>query len=132
SLARLGRPGIGRSRVAGLWFAVLFPIAYVIWRRSILYDGIRHLLFVLPVLVALAAVGWEAALTRTRGVARAAVALLLGVGIAEPIVFQWRNHPNQAVYFQPLVGGPSAMVGRFDLDYWGNCLFEAMRDADSL
>jgi hypothetical protein len=132
SLAGLRHRGIRRAGVIGLWFAVLFPIAYVIVRHSVLYDGIRHLLFVLPPLVALAAIGWDDALRATRSTARGAVAVLLALGLAEPILFQLRNHPNQVVYFQPLAGGPAAMVGRFDMDYWGNCLFEAMHDADAV
>jgi hypothetical protein len=132
SLADLRHRGLRRSTVVGLWFAVVFPIVYVIVRHSVLYDGIRHLLFVLPPLVALAAIGWDAALRATSGPARGAVAALLVIGVAEPILFQLCNHPNQVVYFQPLAGGPAAMVGRFDMDYWGKCLFEAMHDADAV
>ena len=107
---------------------MIFPVAYVIARHSTLYDGIRHLLFVVPPLVALAAIGWEGALRASAPPIRVAVALVLAVGLAEPLVFQVRNHPNQAVYFQPMVGGPAAVATRFELDYWGNCLFQAMRE----
>ena len=55
------------------------------------------------------------------------VALALMAGLAEPIGFSIRNHPNQAVYFNPLLGGPRRAVGRFELDYWGNCLYQAQR-----
>ena len=48
-------------------------------------------------------------------------------GLAEPLVFQVQNHPNQVAYFQPLVGGPRAAYMRFEMDYWGNCLFEAVK-----
>jgi hypothetical protein len=54
------------------------------------------------------------------------------LGLAEPVVFQVRNHPNQVVYFQPLAGGPSAAFGRFELDYWGNCLYQALRETAEL
>ncbi len=124
-----GHPAAGESRalVAGLWFAVIFPVAYVVARHSTLYDGVRHLLFIVPPLVALAAVGWVSAIAATAGVWRAAVALLLMAGLAEPLVFQVQNHPNQVAYFQPLVGGPRAAYMRFEMDYWGNCLFEAVK-----
>ena len=132
SLAALTSAGIRRRVVIGLWFAVVFPVAYVIARNSTLYDGIRHLLFVLPPLAALAALGWDTVMRRTGGVARLAVAGLMLLGVAEPITYQLRNHPHHAVYFQPLAGGPEAAFSRFELDYWGNCLYPAMKGAAEL
>jgi hypothetical protein len=61
-----------------------------------------------------------------------AVVAALAIGVAEPLIFQLRNHPNQVVYFQPMVGGPAAVATRFELDYWGNCLYQAMREADTV
>ena len=128
SVVDFARANRRRAAIAGLWFAVAFPVAYVIARHSTLYDGIRHLMFVIPALVALAAIGWERALSASPPRIRMAVTLVLAVGLAEPVMFQVRNHPNQGVYFQPLVGGPAAVATRFELDYWGNCLFQAMRE----
>lgn len=132
SLSALTAAGLRRRVVIGLWFAVLFPVAYVIARNSTLYDGIRHLLFILPPLAALAALGWDTVLRRTQGVLRLGVAALMLVGLAEPITYQLRNHPHHAVYFQPLAGGPQGAFSRFELDYWGNCLYPAMQDAATL
>ena len=106
---------------------MIFPVVYVVARHSTLYDGVRHLLFIVPPLVVLAAVGWVSAIAATAGAWRAAVALLLMAGLAEPLVFQVQNHPNQVAYLQPLVGGPRAAYMRFEMDYWGNCLFEAVK-----
>jgi hypothetical protein len=126
------RPGARAGLGAwGLLAAVLFPIAYVIARQATLYDGLRHLLFVVPPLCALAALGWLHALARPRRAAAIAGAVL-AVGIAEPVVFSLRNHPNEVVYFNPLVGGPRGAVGRYELDYWGNCLLQAQRQIASL
>ena len=33
---------------------------------------------------------------------------------------------GQAVYFNEFVGGPIGAFARFDMDYWGNCLLEAV------
>jgi 4-amino-4-deoxy-L-arabinose transferase-like glycosyltransferase len=121
-----------RSRwlALGTWGAALLPVAYVIVTRATLYDEIRHVLFAYPPLVAVAALGWTGALgaraSRTRTLAAAALAL----GLAEPAVFQWRNHPNQCVYFNPLAGGPRGAFARFDLDYWGNSVLQALEWAD--
>ena len=51
----------------------------------------------------------------------------LVVGLAEPLWFQIRNHPNQTVYFTPFIGGPRGAFGRFDMDYWGNCVLQAVK-----
>jgi hypothetical protein len=132
SLAVMASRSPSRVAAAGLAGAVIFPIAYVVAKQSTLYDGLRHLLFIVPPLAALAAVGWHALLTsRRRWVATGAM-LALAIGVVEPVIFSIRNHPNQVVYFNPIVGGPRRAVGQFELDYWGNCLFQAQRRAAAL
>jgi hypothetical protein len=54
--------------------------------------------------------------------AAAAVAL----GIVSMLVFDIRFHPNQGVYFNSLVGGPRGAFKRYEMDYWGNCIFQAV------
>ena len=115
----------------GLWFALLFPLLYVVARHSTLYDGIRHLLFVYIPMFVLAGEGWRAALARIRPPRlRLTAFALLAIGLLEPLVFQLRNHPNQIVYFNALVGGPAGAAGRFDLDYWANSELQAIRWID--
>lgn len=112
---------------AGLLAFAAAPVGAAIVRHATIYDGIRHLLFAVPPLVVLAAAGWSALLeTRWKAVA----ALLLAAGIAEPLWFQFRNHPNQIVYFSPLTGGPRAAFARYDMDYWGNSMLQAVEWAD--
>jgi hypothetical protein len=132
SLRRNERREGDTALLIGFWFAVLFPIAYVILRRSTLYDGLRHLLFIVPPFTALAAAGWTMALARARSGLKVGLYVIMALGLMEPWLFQLRNHPNQVVYFQPLVGGPAAAYARFDLDYWGNCLFQAVQHAGRL
>ena len=132
SLVRLHRGDGDRFRILCLWFAVLFPIGYVIVRRSTLYDEIRQLLFVIPPLFVLAALGWWRCLEALSRWRRTAAVGVLVVGLIEPTIFQVRNHPNQVVYFNALLGGPKNAFKRFELDYWGNCHLEAMRRAAPL
>ena len=54
------------------------------------------------------------------------MAAALVAGLVEPLGFQWLNHPNQVEYVQPLAGGPAGAFGRYDLDYWGNCMLQSM------
>jgi len=129
--ARLVFPAPGRARLAALWLLVLFPAVSAMVRHVSLYDGIRHMLFIVPPMAVLAAAGWEFLLRSTPGRGPAIVAGALALMLAEPFVFQIRNHPNQAVYFTPAVGGPRGAFGRYDLDYWGNCILEATEWAAS-
>jgi hypothetical protein len=116
-----------RDAAIALWAASLFPIAYVMGTHATLYDGVRHLLFVVPTVTILAAAGWIHAAQSARSRATAALVIgLFSIGLLEPLWFQARNHPNQTAYVQPLAGGPANAFARYDLDYWGNCLVAAL------
>jgi hypothetical protein len=125
AVVRLAFHAPGRGRLAALWVLVLFPALSAMVRHVSLYDGMRHMLFIVPPMAVLAAAGWEFLLRSTTRPGVTVVAGALALMIAEPVVFQIRNHPNQAVYFTPAVGGPRGAFGRYDLDYWGNCILEA-------
>ena len=117
---------MARSRAA-LWFASVFPIAIVIIQNSTLYDGVRHLLFVYPVLVVLAASGWALWLDPANApVVRRVAGAMLIAGLVNVGLFHIRSYPNQTVYFNELVGGPRGAFGRYEMDYWGNCVLEAV------
>lgn len=110
-------------------FAALFPIALVLLRHSRLYDGFRHMLFVYPPLVVLAAGAWQNAWSWAAGRGRkwlAGVALLFALGAYHPLLFQVREHPNQITYFNQIVGGTRGAFLRYELDYWGNSYKQAV------
>ncbi len=110
----------------GLAAFALTPVAAAIVRDATIYDGIRHLEFIVPPLMVLAAAGWTAALELRQPRLRWVVAGVLSLGLLEPLVFQVRNHPNQIVYFSPLMGGPREAFARYDMDYWGNSVLQAV------
>lgn len=120
------RAGPARLSLLGLTAFVLAPIAAAVIRRPNMYDGMRQLLFLVPPLSVLSAGAWMAAVDSARGRVRIAVVALLAVGALEPLIFQLRNHPNQIVYFSPIIGGPRVAFGRFDMDYWGNSMLQAV------
>jgi hypothetical protein len=126
ALWRLAATAESRVPLAAVWAAVLVPAAMAIVRHLTLYDGIRHMYFIVPPMAVLAAAGWEQLFSNARGRAAAASAAIFALGVAEPLAFQVRNHPNQNVYFTPLMGGPRAAFGRYEMDYWGNCVLEAV------
>lgn len=109
-----------------LWIVLFLPLVLVVVRQSTLYDGVRHLLFVYPILVVLAASGWSATLSAKRPWVSWTAAGLFAAGLMNVLAFHVRSHPNQAVYFNELVGGPRGAFARYDMDYWGNCVLEAV------
>ena len=110
-------------------FAALFPLIYIAIQRPIVYDGMRHVLFVVPLLCALAARALEVSFERARTwrpqLARAGW-LLVSIYIAYHISIMVRLHPNQYVYFNAFVGGLPGAYGHYETDYWGNSNREAV------
>jgi hypothetical protein len=102
--------------VAILGAMAVVPVAAAIVHRSVVYDGIRHFLFVLPPLTAFLAVPLSAALD-TRG-GRWLASL---VAAAVPLVVWdgWRLHPYEYAYYNRIVAGGFERAGRaYDNDYW--------------
>ncbi len=109
--------------LAILLFAGFFPIAYAIVRKSVVYDSWRHFLFVYPALIILAAAAWEQAFAFAQTHAhKIIVGLFFAFQFLDPLHWVLANHPNEYVYFNPAVGGLQGAFGRYETDYWGNCL----------
>jgi hypothetical protein len=109
-----------------LGVAFLFPPLYILAGRSPLYDGIRHVLFLVPLCAVLAALGlgrlWGLAARRraTKYALAALAGLWLGVQVWQFVAL----HPDQIVLYNRIAGGVPGAAGRFELDYWGNSLKE--------
>lgn len=109
-----------------VFFAAIFPVAYVIYKKSPLYDGWRHLLFVYPPLVVLAGLTFTAFIekAKTKG-ARYAIVSVLCLGLALPAKYCIANHPNEIVYFNEFVGGINGAYGYYETDYYMNSVKQA-------
>lgn len=115
-----------RDLIVLAWF--FCPVLGTVVLRPIMYDGWRHLFFVYPALVYLAAVGMETiaafVIARAGEARQRAVGPLLTAGLllclAPVVVFMVRNHPFEHVYFNRFAGRDmKAVKQRFELDYWG-------------
>ena len=103
--SRAGRGGRLR-RANGVCRA---PVFMAIARNATIYDGIRHLLFIVPP-VTIAGGRRLACRPRCAAPARQGGAVLLALGLAEPLVFQIRNHPEPDRLLQPARGRPARRV----------------------
>jgi Dolichyl-phosphate-mannose-protein mannosyltransferase len=117
------------SRMAWLvvLLATLFPPSYAIYTHAIVYDGMRQFLFLLPSICVFAGTGWMRIIdAAAKGGARTVALGALGLLALEPAAWLVRAHPWQYVYFSPLVGGLRGASWRYETDYWGLSLRQAV------
>ena len=107
--------------------AVTVNAALVLILKPVLYDGLRHFLFLLPILVVLAALSAIEWFQRNKQGLPFKIILGLclfnGLTVAYHLV---RLHPYEYIYFNELTGGLRGSQGKFDNDYWGASFKEAV------
>jgi hypothetical protein len=110
---------------AVLVVAALLPPGYAIIRGSALYDGLRHFLFLVPLLAVFAGasaviVARRLAQGSARSIGRALWIVLVAAGALDTARTMIELHPHQYIYFNRLVGGLPGAVDRYETDYYGN------------
>jgi hypothetical protein len=106
--------------------AVILPIGFLIVQRATLYDGIRHVLFVIPMLAILAGFGFWALLPLLRR-APVIAAVAVGAYVGGIVGALAALHPLEYVAMNALTGGTRGAYGKFELDYWSVAATEALR-----
>lgn len=103
---------------------LVLPLAGVV-QGSLFYNAARQVLFVLPALAILAAVGLLGVeqLCRTRQ-ARAIAVGVIALGMLSPLVDTVTMYPYQYAYFNELERS-AGLTDRFEFDYWGLSAREA-------
>jgi len=109
-----------------LGLATWLPPIYAIVKGSVLYDGYRHFLFVVPPLTVIAAIAIDLAAARFGTAGRALVAALVAVSCLDLVATMHRLHPHEYIYFNRLIGGLGGAQGNYDTDYYGNTFKEAL------
>jgi hypothetical protein len=109
-----------------VWVAGILPIAAIILQHSTLYDGIRHVLFVIPMLAVIAGFGFLrlAPLLRRFPMTTATVA---GAYVGHAVLTFVLLHPLQYAAFNVFAGGVIGTYGRFEQDYWSLAVLPALR-----
>jgi hypothetical protein len=129
--------GVGRlprRDVALIALTVAFPLACQVTLHGPAFTGLRHFLFVVPSLAALAGIGLDKALTALAARGRVAAAAGLAVATA---CFSWnavtliRLHPYEYLFYNTMVGGLEGASRSYDLDYWFGSMPEALTKLES-
>lgn len=109
-----------------LLFALVFPVFYIIYKKSVVYDGMRHIMFVLPLISIFAALFYDYLIAMFAGkkAVQYAVVGVMVVLMALPARFMFANHPNQYVYFNEFIGGAKGAYGLYETDYYFNSMKE--------
>jgi len=118
-----------RFKSTYLWmvvFVAIFPVFFIIYNHSTVYDGLRHALFTIPAMVIIAALFYiylfDLAKSKAMRYALAAIVVIL---VALPARFMLANHPNEYVYFNEIAGGIKGANGIYETDYYMNSVKQA-------
>ena len=108
-----------RTTLLMLVASLVVPLFAILIVRPVLYDGFRHVLFIVPLLCMVLYFGFAIVLREAGRVARV---LLIGLAAAcwvQSVAAMVRLHPYEYVYYNPLVDPHG-----FELDYWGTSFRE--------
>jgi hypothetical protein len=111
-----------------LAFVILFPVGYAVAIKAVLFDGMRHFIFVLPPIACAAALAADRALDWLDGLSfrRYVYGALALYGLGHVSIMAML-HPDEYVYYNAFIGGVRGAQGVFKLDYWANSYAEAVQ-----
>ena len=112
--------------VLGLVFVTAFPLAYVSYKKSVLYGGWRHMMFVFPSFAVMAGIGFSILSDQFK---KNSMKLLSTLGVLLLFILPVRhtiaNHPYEYVYYNELAGGVNEASKSYETDYYQHSVKEA-------
>lgn len=121
------RVGGGNRLYLLLTVALGINLGCYFWLHPSLYDGMRHFLFLLPIMACLAALGAIELLgQRSLSPAMKVLGALALCNMGTTAVEMIRLHPYEYVHYNELAGGLKGAYGRYETDYWVASMGEAV------
>ncbi len=122
---------LDKDRALGIFiilFGILFPIGYTVLTQPVDYDGIRHFLFIVPLLAVISAFFVTRVLLKTgRSIFSIVLMILIFVSATVTAVDMIQLHPYQYIYFNRIFGKGTAEAAKsFETDYWGSSYKEGV------
>jgi hypothetical protein len=122
-----------RKEITLVTLAAFFPLVCDVTAGGPAFSGMRHFLFTVPPIAVLAGLGLDGLFARLQAwrplVAACALVLILA-DLGWNATTLYRLHPDEYLYFNPLVGGLAGASRRYDTDYWVNIMPEAVTDLE--
>jgi hypothetical protein len=121
---------VARSRnILLIWTAATLPVSFVMTQQASLYDGVRHTLFIIPLLALIA--GWAAvklwhSLGRLRVLASVFATIYAACLAADLAIL----HPLEYIAMNTFAGGTAGAYRRFELDYWSAAPTQALKQLE--
>jgi hypothetical protein len=121
-----GRQDLATAAVPTIWLGLPF-LAFIVLRTPI-YGNIRQVLFAIPPIFLLSAIGLDDIWRRLRR--RTLKWGLLGLGLLPSVLGIVSLFPYEYIYFNALAGGTQGADGLYELDHWCTSYREAMAYVD--
>jgi hypothetical protein len=122
------------QEIGTLFFVIAFPLACQIIGHGPSDTGLRHFLFVVPPLAALAGIGVHTCLSGVEAKARTLGFVALA-GVTAALVWDAavliQLHPYEYLFYNSLVGGLEGASRRYVTDYWVNIMPAAVKDLET-
>jgi hypothetical protein len=122
----------GRKETALVAFAAFFPLICEVAVDGPAFTGMRHFLFTVPAIAVLAGLGLDGMLRRLEAFRWAAAvgATVVVLGFGWNAATLYRLHPDEYLFYNPLVGGLAGASRSYATDYWVNIMPEAVADLE--
>ncbi len=135
-LRRTGRPSpdVRWQETGYLLFAIVFPLTCQVLGHGPSFTGMRHFMFVVPPIAALAGIGTHlflADIAARRRAAGYAAGVLVAAAFVWNAVTLVRLHPYEYVFYNSVVGGLEGAQRRYETDYWVNIMPAAVKDLEA-
>ena len=122
------------QEIRTLFFVIAFPLACQIIGHGPSDTGLRHFLFVVPPLAALAGIGVHTCLSGVEAKNRSLGFVALA-GVTAALVWDAavliQLHPYEYLFYNSLVGGLEGASRRYVADYWVNIMPAAVKDLET-
>lgn len=117
-----------------VWLVLVFTLAlnfaaYFIV-KPVVYNGLRHFLYFIPIIAILSSLALIKLLEEmrsTKSLIGKAIFIITLTFFAITINKTYKFHPYQYIYFNELAGGLEGSVQKFEVDYWGATYSEAAK-----
>lgn len=104
----------------------LINVIFYLVLKPVIYDGLRHFLFLVPLIVIISIIFMLELLKSLTKKSRFMVKFFVAIYFILVVFNMVKLHPYEYIYFNELVGGLRGAYQKFETDYWGASFKEAV------